>query len=95
MPSLVIFLIFVFGAADRIYVLFGLSYDTQLYIFRIAIWVIPVILFFLARRVCRELREGERIEEIHEQAAHEGTDREHPPVLVPPSPATGGRHPTG
>jgi ubiquinol-cytochrome c reductase cytochrome b subunit len=66
-----VFLIFVFGAADRIFVLLSLSYDTQLLIFRIGIWVIPLVLFFLVRRFCRELQAAERIEEIQEQAERE------------------------
>jgi ubiquinol-cytochrome c reductase cytochrome b subunit len=66
-----VFLIFVFGAADRIFVLWGFSYDAQLFLFRIAIWVVPAILFFVVRRVCRELRAADLIEEEQEQAEHE------------------------
>lgn len=52
--------------------LWGLAYNTQLNIFRIAIWVVPVILFFVVRRICRELQASDRIEQIREQAeAHE------------------------
>ncbi len=79
-----VFLIFAFGAADRIFVLWGLSYNTQLYIFRIGIWVIPLLLFFIVRRVCRELQRADRIEEIREAAEHEA-DAE--PQPLGPSPA--------
>src|SRR5205823_7787595 len=51
-----VFMVFAFGSADRVFVLFGLSYDTQLYISRIAIWVIPAVVFFVVRRLCRELQ---------------------------------------
>jgi ubiquinol-cytochrome c reductase cytochrome b subunit len=71
-----VFLVFVFGAADRIFVLIGLSYDLQLYIFRIAIWVVPIGLFFLVRRWCRELQAADRVEEVQEQAEHEGEEHE-------------------
>jgi hypothetical protein len=54
-----------------VFVLFGLSYDTQLYIFRIAIWVIPTILFFTVRRVCRGLQAADEIEQIQHQAEQE------------------------
>jgi ubiquinol-cytochrome c reductase cytochrome b subunit len=66
-----VFLIFAFGAADRILVLWNISYQVQLTIFRIGIWVIPAILFLVTRRICRELQEADRIEEIHEQAEQE------------------------
>ncbi len=64
-----VFLVFVFGAADRLYVLFGVSYETLLDSFRIAIWVVPAILFVLVRRVCRELQRADEIE--REQARAE------------------------
>ena len=65
-----VFLIFIFGAADRIFVLWGLSYNFQLGFFRIAIWVVPLILFFVVRRVCRELRAADILEEDQELAEH-------------------------
>jgi ubiquinol-cytochrome c reductase cytochrome b subunit len=74
-----IFLVFAFGAADRIFVLFELSYNTQLYVFRIAIWVIPAILFFLVRRFCRGLQAAEAVEAVQEQAEEE-IERERPGV---------------
>ncbi len=66
-----IFLIFAFGAADRIFVLFELSYDTQLYFFRIAIWVIPALLFFLVRRFCLGLQAADAVEAIQDEAEEE------------------------
>jgi ubiquinol-cytochrome c reductase cytochrome b subunit len=66
-----VFLVFAFGAADRIFVLWGLSYDAQLYIFRIGIWVVPVVLFLAVRLLCRELQYADRIEETREQAEEE------------------------
>jgi ubiquinol-cytochrome c reductase cytochrome b subunit len=71
-----VFLVFVFGAADRIFVLWGLSYNDQLFIFRVAIWVLPAILFFVVRRLCRELRKGDMIEEDRELAEHAVAQRE-------------------
>jgi ubiquinol-cytochrome c reductase cytochrome b subunit len=70
-----VFLIFAFGSADRIFVLTGLSYDTQLYIFRIAIWVVPAVLFFVVRRLCRELQHADQIEEVREQAEEEAAEQ--------------------
>jgi ubiquinol-cytochrome c reductase cytochrome b subunit len=67
-----VFLIFSFGAADRILVLWGIPYNTQLYIFRVAIWVIPPILFVVVRRWCRALRIAEEIEGRQEAAEQAG-----------------------
>jgi ubiquinol-cytochrome c reductase cytochrome b subunit len=78
-----VFLIFAFGAADRIFVLWGLSYNTQLYIFRIGLWVVPLLLFFITRRICRELRAADRIEEVREQAEEEAKEQERSPATVP------------
>ncbi|MGI8904081.1 MAG: cytochrome bc1 complex cytochrome b subunit [Solirubrobacteraceae bacterium] len=64
-------LIFVFGGADRIFVTFGLSYNLQLNIFRIAIWVVPLGLFFFVRRWCRELQSAERADHEQELAEQE------------------------
>jgi ubiquinol-cytochrome c reductase cytochrome b subunit len=66
-----IFLIFAFGATDRLYVLFGVSYETLLTAFRIAIWAVPVILFAVTRALCRGLQEADRIEEESEHASAE------------------------
>jgi ubiquinol-cytochrome c reductase cytochrome b subunit len=73
-----IFLIFAFGAADRVFVLFELSYNTQLYIFRIAIWIVPLLLFFVVRRFCRELQKAEQIDEEQELAEEEAQRRRRP-----------------
>ena len=71
-----VFAIFGFGAGDRILVLWGIPYNTQLTIFRIGIWVIPVILFLVVRRICRELQASDRIEAIRE-AAEQEAEQEH------------------
>jgi ubiquinol-cytochrome c reductase cytochrome b subunit len=63
-----VFLIFSFGAADRIYVMIGLPYNTQLMAFRIGIWVIPAALFVIVRRSCRSLVHAEEVEDIRAAA---------------------------
>jgi ubiquinol-cytochrome c reductase cytochrome b subunit len=55
-----VFLIFMAGSADRVYVFFGLSYQLQIWLYRVLIWVIPLITLVVAKRVCEELRDGER-----------------------------------
>jgi ubiquinol-cytochrome c reductase cytochrome b subunit len=56
-----IFLIFATGSADRVYVLFGVSYRGQIWAMRFLVWVIPVIVAVVTKRVCDELRAGERV----------------------------------
>jgi ubiquinol-cytochrome c reductase cytochrome b subunit len=71
-----VFLVFAFGSADRIFVLYGLAYNVQLNIFRVGIWVVPLLLFFIVRRVCRELVASDHIEEEQERAEEEGEKHE-------------------
>ncbi len=56
-----VFVVFVAGAADRIYVTFGLTYTGQIWVFRVLALVLPVVALYLTRRVCLELQEGERV----------------------------------
>ena len=55
-----VFLIFVSGSADRVDVLFGLDYATQIWVYRVAVWVVPLVALFVTKRVCDELVAGER-----------------------------------
>jgi quinol---cytochrome-c reductase cytochrome b subunit len=64
-------LVFVFGAADRLYATFGISYEASLWVFRVAIWVVPAVVAILVHRLCLGLRERERIERDRELAKAE------------------------
>jgi ubiquinol-cytochrome c reductase cytochrome b subunit len=55
-------LVFLFGAADRVYASFGLSYVALVWVFRVLVWVLPVAVLVVTRRVCLELQEVDRIE---------------------------------
>jgi ubiquinol-cytochrome c reductase cytochrome b subunit len=57
-----IFLIFAVGSADRAYVQFGVSYTVQIWAYRVGIWVIPIVVAAVTKRVCDELRAGERVQ---------------------------------
>ncbi|HLI60559.1 MAG TPA: cytochrome b N-terminal domain-containing protein [Solirubrobacteraceae bacterium] len=70
-----VFLIFLFGAADRILVLWGLSYQLQLYLFRVGIWLVPAILFVVTRRWCLALQAAEQLEEGREVAEERARQR--------------------
>jgi ubiquinol-cytochrome c reductase cytochrome b subunit len=57
-----VFLVFVAGSADRVDVLFGLSYVNQIYAYWILVWVLPVVVFAAVLRICRALQQKELIE---------------------------------
>ena len=54
-----IFIVFLAGSADRMFVLFGLSYEAQIWAFRVLVWVLPLVALFVTKRVCEELLRGE------------------------------------
>jgi ubiquinol-cytochrome c reductase cytochrome b subunit len=49
--------IFVAGSADRIFVSLGISYERQVWLFRLAAILLPLCVFFVVRSVARELRD--------------------------------------
>jgi quinol---cytochrome-c reductase cytochrome b subunit len=55
-----VFLVFVAGASDRVNVMFDLSYTSQIWFYRVFIWVGPTIIAFVAYRVCKELQASEK-----------------------------------
>ncbi len=57
-----VFLVFVAGSADRVTVLFGISYTAQIWVYRVLVWVVPLVALAITLRVCKELREGELVE---------------------------------
>jgi ubiquinol-cytochrome c reductase cytochrome b subunit len=56
-----IFLGFMSGSADRVTVWLGLDYATQIWAYRVLIWVLPLVVFFVVRRACRELVAWEQV----------------------------------
>jgi ubiquinol-cytochrome c reductase cytochrome b subunit len=66
-----VFLVFVAGSADRVTVFFGIDYESQIWFYRVAVWVLPVVVFFVTRRVCRDLQAAEAVEETREAAEAE------------------------
>jgi quinol---cytochrome-c reductase cytochrome b subunit len=72
-----VFFVFVAGASDRIFILLSISYVGQVWTYRVLIWVLPVLVFFLTRRFCNELLEHERIELVHEAAEEVAREAAH------------------
>jgi ubiquinol-cytochrome c reductase cytochrome b subunit len=56
-----VFVVFLAGSADRVFVSFGLSYRIQLEVYRVLVWVLPILVLLLVRRLCLELQAAERM----------------------------------
>jgi ubiquinol-cytochrome c reductase cytochrome b subunit len=69
-----VFLIFFAGAADRVYVFLGISYVSQIWAFRGLVFVLPILVTLVTRKVCLALQRAERIEAIQEEAEHEAEE---------------------
>jgi ubiquinol-cytochrome c reductase cytochrome b subunit len=63
-----VFLIFLAGASDRVFVWLDLSYYEQIWFYRVAAIVLPFVVAFAAYRVCVELQAGERVAHEREHA---------------------------
>jgi ubiquinol-cytochrome c reductase cytochrome b subunit len=66
-----VLLVFMAGALDRSYVFFGITYSSQIWAFRVAVWVVPLVALYVTKRVCEELLAGERVERVRQQAERE------------------------
>jgi hypothetical protein len=54
-----VFLVFMAGSADRVNVTFGIAYTSQIWVYRVIVWVLPVVFGFVTWWICRELQAGE------------------------------------
>jgi ubiquinol-cytochrome c reductase cytochrome b subunit len=66
-----VFIVFFAGAADRLFVSFGLSYSAQMWVYRVLACVLPLVMLFVTRRWCLALQESERIRHSRELAESE------------------------
>jgi ubiquinol-cytochrome c reductase cytochrome b subunit len=68
-----VFTVFVAGASDRFFVFFGfgLSYETQIWFYRGAVWLLPAIVGVVTYKLCRELLATEVVERERHEAEHE------------------------
>jgi ubiquinol-cytochrome c reductase cytochrome b subunit len=63
-------LVFVAGGSDRVDVLFGIPYTEQIWVYRVLVFVGPVVAALVAYRVCVELQRGELVERERRRAEH-------------------------
>jgi ubiquinol-cytochrome c reductase cytochrome b subunit len=68
-----VFMVFVAGAADRLFVLFALSYAGQIWVYRVLVWVLPIVAAAITKRVCEELAAGEQVERRRKAAEAEAS----------------------
>jgi quinol---cytochrome-c reductase cytochrome b subunit len=64
-------LVFLAGSADRVFVWLGISYTFQIWAYRVAVFVLPVVVLLVTRRWCTALQRAEEIEDERERAEHE------------------------
>ena len=49
-------LVFYAGAADRVFYVFQISYEAQVHVYRVLVFVLPLVLFAVTKRTCEDLR---------------------------------------
>jgi ubiquinol-cytochrome c reductase cytochrome b subunit len=52
-------MIFFAGSSDRLFVQVGISYEGQVLAYQIAMFIIPFLAFWVAKRVCEELQRSQ------------------------------------
>jgi ubiquinol-cytochrome c reductase cytochrome b subunit len=90
-------IIFAVGSTDRLFYRLHISYTAQIHFWRVGVWVLPIIVFFLTRSVCRSLRrreahplrawQGEIVRRRADggiEVLGESPDRDGSPVTEPP-----------
>jgi ubiquinol-cytochrome c reductase cytochrome b subunit len=63
-----VLLVFLAGSADRVAVTFGISYSTQIWVYRVLVWVVPLLALVVTKRICDGLVATERVERIRQEA---------------------------
>lgn len=62
-------IVFAVGSTDRLFYRLDISYTAQIHFWRVGIWVLPIIIFFITRSACRALQRSE----AHPLAEWQGT----------------------
>jgi ubiquinol-cytochrome c reductase cytochrome b subunit len=55
-----VFVIFLAGASDRVFVSFGISYEAQIWVYRALLFVLPVVALLVTRRFALALQDSDR-----------------------------------
>jgi ubiquinol-cytochrome c reductase cytochrome b subunit len=52
-------IVFAVGSTDRLFVRLHISYSSQIRFWRIGVWVLPILIFFITRSACRSLQRSD------------------------------------
>jgi len=52
-------IIFAVGSTDRLFFRLHISYTAQIHFWRVGVWVLPIVVFFLTRSACRSLQRAD------------------------------------
>jgi ubiquinol-cytochrome c reductase cytochrome b subunit len=88
-------LIFMAGASDRVLVFLNVSYASQIDFYRVAVWVVPVIVGLLAWRLCLGLKAKEAVEHDRDDAVRSARLAPPPAGSYPSRAAIGAAPPRG
>ena len=61
-------LVFMAGGSDRVYVLFGITYTSQIWVYRVLVWVGPLVAAGIAWWTCTALQGVERVDGARHEA---------------------------
>jgi ubiquinol-cytochrome c reductase cytochrome b subunit len=61
-------IVFAVGSTDRLFFRLHIQYDQQIHFWRIGVWVLPIVVFFATRAVCRSLQRSD----VHPLRAWQG-----------------------
>src|SRR5438270_499663 len=61
-------IIFAVGSTDRLFFRLHIDYEAQIHFWRIGVWVLPIVVFFITRSVCRSLQRSQ----VHPLRAWQG-----------------------
>src|SRR5205085_4401745 len=63
-----IFVVFLAGASDRVFIFLGISYGAQIWVYRVAVFVLPPLMLVLTHRICLELQGVEKLKRRRREA---------------------------
>ena len=63
-----VFTVFLAGASDRVFIFLGISYSAQIWVYRVAVFVLPPLVLLLVHRVCLELQGVEQLKRRRREA---------------------------
>ena len=92
-------IIFAVGSTDRLFFRLHISYQAQIHFWRAGVWVLPIIVFFITRSICRALKrsgthplrewDGTLVERRRDGGFEVLADSPEGPGSLPPGPPLG------